>query len=315
MPHQVVEVDASRPVGLLERLNDREAGAILFLVPGAGMQSSGFRTLASLLPVPAFGLSWPKGYRQRSDWPKTLTELAELFLQEIRNVQPSGPYLLAGHSFGATVCLEMAQLLEAIGEQAALVALLDPRSLAPTETDVGGAFAATGLVDSLALLSQTAEDGARYVEQLEEILSTESSVSSPVGRGMDAATRRALAPGMLAALEHVHETSVWYSGLVGTGTAKLDGSPLAGRVAIFSAEETWLSEEKPLTRAEAMVRSFQTSTFQLNTEVALKAKVWSPAASKTRVPGTHFSMLNGPHVAKLALRLCRTLDEVDEALE
>ncbi len=58
-------------------------------------------------------------------------------------MQP-GPYFFAGHSFGAALCVEMAQIAESNGLEMAMVALLDPRSLPPIDTDMRGAFSATG---------------------------------------------------------------------------------------------------------------------------------------------------------------------------
>ena len=51
--------------------------------------------------------------------------IAARYLETIRSFQPHGPYYLAGESFGGVVAFEMAQQLQAAGEEVALVALLD----------------------------------------------------------------------------------------------------------------------------------------------------------------------------------------------
>jgi thioesterase domain-containing protein len=51
--------------------------------------------------------------------------MAQFYLDAIRQVQPHGPYLLAGYSLGGLVTLEMAQRLTAAGEKVALLAMLD----------------------------------------------------------------------------------------------------------------------------------------------------------------------------------------------
>jgi thioesterase domain-containing protein/acyl carrier protein len=51
--------------------------------------------------------------------------MAEYYLDHIRKLQPNGPYLLAGFSFGGYVALEIAQRLLRNGEEIALLALLD----------------------------------------------------------------------------------------------------------------------------------------------------------------------------------------------
>jgi thioesterase domain-containing protein len=53
--------------------------------------------------------------------------MAEHYLAAIRQVQPEGPYQLAGWSFGGTLALEMAQQLQKGGESVALVAIIDTR--------------------------------------------------------------------------------------------------------------------------------------------------------------------------------------------
>jgi thioesterase domain-containing protein len=55
-------------------------------------------------------------------------EMAANYVAEIRTVQPSGPYILAGHSLGGAIAFEMAQQLVAAGEKVAMLALLDSYS-------------------------------------------------------------------------------------------------------------------------------------------------------------------------------------------
>ncbi len=55
-------------------------------------------------------------------------DMASHYIQEIRTLQPVGPYFLAGYSFGAMVAFEMAQQLHAQGHQIGLLAFLDGSS-------------------------------------------------------------------------------------------------------------------------------------------------------------------------------------------
>jgi thioesterase domain-containing protein len=52
--------------------------------------------------------------------------IAKHYIDELRKVQPQGPYLLGGFSFGAVVAFEMASLLKRHGEQVDLLFMLDP---------------------------------------------------------------------------------------------------------------------------------------------------------------------------------------------
>ncbi|MET1532998.1 cytochrome P450 [Burkholderia sola] len=55
----------------------------------------------------------------------SIEELATWYLRTLRALQPVGPYLLAGHSFGGVVAYEMAQQLTACGEIVAALLLID----------------------------------------------------------------------------------------------------------------------------------------------------------------------------------------------
>jgi pimeloyl-ACP methyl ester carboxylesterase len=58
--------------------------------------------------------------------PKSRIEgMAGYYIEAIREIQPQGPYLLGGWSFGGVVAFEMAQQLHSSGEQVALLALID----------------------------------------------------------------------------------------------------------------------------------------------------------------------------------------------
>jgi thioesterase domain-containing protein len=54
-----------------------------------------------------------------------MEEIAQQYLREMILIQPGGPYLLAGHSFGGYVAIEIARELLRRGERVALLAMLD----------------------------------------------------------------------------------------------------------------------------------------------------------------------------------------------
>ncbi len=55
----------------------------------------------------------------------SMESMATLYIDKIKEIQPNGPYLLAGHSFGGVVAFEMAKQLQQNGEEVKLVGLLD----------------------------------------------------------------------------------------------------------------------------------------------------------------------------------------------
>ena len=85
-----------------------------------------YRDLARHLGTdqPVYGLQ-AQGLDGKQSCPTRVEDMAAHYLEAIRTIQPQGPYLLGGLSFGGTVAFEMARQLQAKGEPVALLALLD----------------------------------------------------------------------------------------------------------------------------------------------------------------------------------------------
>uniref|UniRef100_S4R5M7 Fatty acid synthase n=1 Tax=Petromyzon marinus TaxID=7757 RepID=S4R5M7_PETMA len=93
----------------LERINDVADGAappLFFVHPIEGTPIA-FKRLASKLSVPCYGLQCTEEAPLDS-----ISSLAEFYLEHVRRVQPTGPYRLAGYSFGACVAFEMSLQLQ-----------------------------------------------------------------------------------------------------------------------------------------------------------------------------------------------------------
>jgi len=105
-----------------------------FCVHGVGGNVLGFRELARQLApeYPLYGLQ-SRGLDGNASPFSQVEEMASHYIREIRSVQPEGPFLIGGYSFGGLVAYEMARQLTAGGEQVALLALLDtyPGNLEP----------------------------------------------------------------------------------------------------------------------------------------------------------------------------------------
>ncbi len=70
------------------------------------------------------------------DTPLTdVVTMARRYVRQMRAVAPTGPYLLAGWSFGGNVALEMARLLEADGERVAFLGVIDARAFGTDEVE------------------------------------------------------------------------------------------------------------------------------------------------------------------------------------
>jgi amino acid adenylation domain-containing protein len=78
---------------------------------------------------PFYGLQY-RGVDGKRAPHTTIRDMAIEFVQDIRRVQPHGPYFLGGYSMGGVVVYEIAQLLKEQGERTGLVVFLD--TYAPT---------------------------------------------------------------------------------------------------------------------------------------------------------------------------------------
>jgi thioesterase domain-containing protein/acyl carrier protein len=116
----------SPPPSSLVAIQPNGARPPLFCVPGHFGTVLCFQELARNLgsDQPVFGLE-ARGLDGAEPPHATVEDMAASYLEEMRTVQPRGPYSLAGYCFGATVVFEMAQQLRAQGQSVGLLALLD----------------------------------------------------------------------------------------------------------------------------------------------------------------------------------------------
>jgi acyl transferase domain-containing protein/thioesterase domain-containing protein/acyl carrier protein len=73
---------------------------------------------------PVYGLQ-ARGLYGDQEPHETFEEMARDYIEEIRAIQPEGPYLLSGFSGGGLVAFEMAQQLTEAGENVAMLVMLD----------------------------------------------------------------------------------------------------------------------------------------------------------------------------------------------
>ena len=106
----------------------RPSGSLLPLFcvhPGGGLSWCYFGLLPHIRgDYPIYGLQ-ARSFNQPEILPRTLQEMVADYLDQIRAIQPGGPYHLLGWSFGGLVAYSLATHLQLQGEQVALLALLD----------------------------------------------------------------------------------------------------------------------------------------------------------------------------------------------
>lgn len=98
----------------------------LFMLHPLGGEVLCYRHLAKYLGLeqPIYGLQ-PQGLDGKLPPLLRVEDIASQYLQEIRTIQPQGPYFLLGYSFGGVIAYEMAQQLHHQGQEVAFLAMLD----------------------------------------------------------------------------------------------------------------------------------------------------------------------------------------------
>jgi len=122
------EIDLSRD--RLLTLRAEGSGEPLFCVHPAGGFAWPFAPLTGVLEAdrPLFGLQLPTVAGESLE-PTNVDQLAAMYVDTIRGVQPSGPYHLLGYSFGGNVVAAMAAQLVDTGERVEFAGLIDTHPL------------------------------------------------------------------------------------------------------------------------------------------------------------------------------------------
>jgi thioesterase domain-containing protein len=232
---------------------------------------------------------------------QSVEELAALYLREVRERWPHGPYLLGGWSFGGLVAFEMAQQLRRDGEEIRGLALIDTRSpaanarLAGLDPELMKAFLLLEHAKEIARISARElplrpEDitGLPLDQQLDRIL-REIDLADALPGEVDPALIRRYLELRIARFQAIknYRPAVY-----------------AGRITLFRATEVYedaaLAEAVEIYREAARHPSYQWD--ELTTE----------PVDIRQVPGNHESIVFEPNVQVLAGELTRFFSELNE---
>jgi len=116
--------DPRRTSSQIVTLRPGPSGRVLYLVHPLGGELIGYRELAraSRAPVRILGVGWT-GEPPPDGTP--LADIARVHVEQLRTIQPDGPYRLAGWSFGGVLAYEIARQLVAAGSTVDFLGLLD----------------------------------------------------------------------------------------------------------------------------------------------------------------------------------------------
>jgi thioesterase domain-containing protein len=256
----------------------------LFLAHPAGGDVLCFAALARHLGPrqPVYGLQ-ARGLTRDEEPVATIAAMAELYVEEIRKVQPRGPYFLGGWSLGGPIAFEMARHLRRQGDEVALLALIDATAdipKGPEESDV----------DFLL-------DIARYLETLRG-----------KSLGLDWEDLAAVGPegGLALLIERMSEAGFLPPG---AGEAQLRRVLRVYR-ATARAARAW--EPGPWPGRVTLLKAADESDARDPREARGFDLGWSRVAGAvevTSLPGSHLTLLAEPNVRALAQRLRICLED------
>jgi amino acid adenylation domain-containing protein len=226
---------------------------------------------------PVYGLQAPALVEEAVSY-IDVADMARTYIELIREVDPQGPYYLAGWCFGGMIAFEIARQLQEAGEEVALLVMFD--SAAPARDEEIEA------VDDATLMSWFARDLAVPVGKTltvpEEVLR-----ALPGEEMFDEVLSRAKAAGVIAQDAAVAQLQRAFQVYLANGLALRDFHPEAydGPVHYFRAAE------------------------EPGDDPAIRWQGFTPhPIVGVRVPGTHNTMLYEPHVRTLAAELSGLLD-------
>lgn len=156
-----------------------------FCVHGAGGHVLAFTKLSRFMrPDRPFYAFQAQGLDGKRPLYTSINAMAAHYIQEMRKIQPAGPYLLGGYSMGGAVAFEMAQQLSQQGEHVDLLAIIDTPAQ-PASLEYVRRF--TRLIT--AVLRQSPQKELHYFLQLRQFF---YRTRHQIGLGLGENTRRVL---------------------------------------------------------------------------------------------------------------------------
>lgn len=270
----VIEGRESVADALVVPLRPGNARAPLFLVHCGGGNVLRYQELVAALPEggQVFGLTAPP--IEEIDDATTVEQLARRYITAVQTVQPSGPYTIAGHSFGGLVAYQMAAALVAQGETVRMLGIFDTASPAY--------YRALPRIEKWRMRSlHIAEVLTRYTRRL--VARDFAGIKGLILNSAENYTRKA---------------KWWLQKLRGTspGEAGEDGKDYLSEFTAIARRYTPPRLEAEMVLFHARERGWE---YRSNPTLGWE-KVVEGGIAVRYVPGTHESIMLRPNVAELA---------------
>jgi amino acid adenylation domain-containing protein len=121
-----IESNEEEKLGALVPIKPNGTKDPIYLIHGAGLNILLFKFISGYLDAeqPVYGLQ-AAGLSKPSPLLYTIEEIAALYISEMIESNPEGPYCLTGYSSGGTIAFEMARQLIAMGRKVKFVGIVD----------------------------------------------------------------------------------------------------------------------------------------------------------------------------------------------
>ncbi len=270
-----------------------------FCVPGVGGNVIYLYELARHLGFdqPFYGFC-AKGLDGESEPLIRVEDIATYYIEAMQTLQPNGPYLLGGHSFGGVVAFEMAQQLRKMGHEVALVAIID--ALAP----ISGSKPNCSDEEEAANLF----DFASYIEYMFSLnleVSKETLADLTAEQQLHYLKERLIRVNLLppdAEITLIRGLVQVYMASLKAHRSYLPSGVLPTRIALFRAQD--------IDEREGDIEEF----LQMLNEPTLGWKEMSGTVEVHVVLGNHMTMMAIPHVQVLAEQLQVALEQAQTHL-
>lgn len=213
----------------------------------------------------------------------SVEETATRYLQEIRKVQPNGPYLLGGHCYGGVLAFEMAQQLQKKGQIVSLLVVID------------------------AILSETPieftpDDDAKFLLRIAESIKTDNNIDFlvpfeelrdlPLNQQLNFINQKA---NLIFSATEINDFLRHYKLFKSHVQAMRGYVPqiYPGKMTLFRADEE-------------IIHDFESPEWNTNDPLLGWDKFSNQPIQMIEIPGDHFSIFVEPYIQELAryLRVC-----------
>ena len=249
----------------------------VFCIPGAGANVTSLLPLAKALgsSTTVIGLQ-ARGHDGASVPHCSVEAAARAYLREVKEIAPTGPYHLLGHSFGGWIAFEMARQLLLAGEAVAPVVLVD--------TEVPGSVRSVSRLEAV----------AKFIEIVEMNSGISLNLSTEDLQLLDEPSRLKQILLCLATADVL--------------PAKTSLETLRYALRIFEAHlntgyvpaSALMQQQVILINAHEQSPEEQSSRFYRDAQATSWLNYAPKAVSITLAGGNHMSMLKPPHVDELA---------------